>query len=126
MQDCLIIKIFNYRNWKDVIDQICSCQFIISSSLHGLIAAEAYNIPNQWVEFKEPLVNDTSRRFKFHDFFLSMGLDRDNPYTITLDTTLKELLNLKGEYTKPKGLSLSPLVEACPFRIKEKYRKKIV
>ena len=40
--DILVIDLSNYRHWHDIIDQICSCQAILSSSLHGLIIAEAY------------------------------------------------------------------------------------
>src|SRR5690606_28667115 len=33
----------------EVIKQIARCEFIISSSLHGLIVADSFNIPNQWI-----------------------------------------------------------------------------
>ena len=122
----IIINTFNYRNWKDFIDKICSCHFIVSSSLHGLIVAEAYNIPNLWVEFNEPLIDDTTKRFKFHDFFLSIAQDRDYPYTVTRGTPMETLLKQKEKYIKAKGLSLIPLVEVCPFTIKKSIRKKII
>ena len=32
--------------WRQVIDEITSCHSIVSQSLHGLICADAYNIPN--------------------------------------------------------------------------------
>ncbi len=40
------IKVQGYNYWTDFIDEICSCDFVISSSLHGLIIAEAYGIPS--------------------------------------------------------------------------------
>lgn len=65
-----IISMTNYNNWTDVIDEICSCQYIISESLHGLIVAETYGIPNVWVEFvNHPDYWD----FKFQDFYESIG-----------------------------------------------------
>jgi|2_EtaG_2_1085320.scaffolds.fasta_scaffold12201_2 pyruvyltransferase len=36
------------NHWKQVIDEISSCKSIISQSLHGLVCADAYNIPNVW------------------------------------------------------------------------------
>ena len=120
-----IIHMSGYKGWKTVIDQILSCEYIVSSSLHGLIIAEAYHIPNLWGEFREPLVGDISRRFKFHDFFQSIGLDREKPYCITHETTLIDLLNQKKYYKKAPGLDLRPLVQVCPFRIKDYLLKRI-
>ena len=37
-------------NWEKVIDYIYSCNLILSSSLHGLILADAYKIPNIWLD----------------------------------------------------------------------------
>ena len=45
---------------------------MISESLHGLIVAETYGIPNVWVEFiQHPDYWD----FKFDDFYGSIGKD---------------------------------------------------
>lgn len=114
----LFIKMFDYKKWTDVIDQICSCEFIASSSLHGLIVAEAYNIPNLWVEINEPITGDEDMRFKFHDFFQSVGLDRENPYIVNEDTTMEDLHKQKSKYINAPGLSTIPLISACPFTLK--------
>ena len=56
-------------NWEKVVDYICSCDIILSSSLHGLIIADAYNIPNIWLD-EFPLHEG---HFKFKDYFLSQN-----------------------------------------------------
>lgn len=56
--DILIIDLAHYEKWTDVIDQICSCEIIASSSLHGLIVSDAYNIPNCWITLLVKLVVD--------------------------------------------------------------------
>lgn len=118
ISNILIIKTFRYNKWTDFIDQVNSCEFIVSSSLHGLIIAEAYNIPNLWAEFQEPIIGDTHRRFKFHDFFQSIQLDRELPYTINIGTSFSDLYEQRNYYKKAPGLSLMPLINSCPFSLK--------
>lgn len=56
-------------NWEKVISYITSCKLILSSSLHGLIMADAYKIPNIWLnEYK---LNEGE--FKFKDYFKSQN-----------------------------------------------------
>lgn len=55
----------------EVIRQIAECDKIISSSLHGLILAHAYDIPAAWVEFSNKLSGDG---IKFVDYFESVGI----------------------------------------------------
>ena len=124
-EDVLIISMFDYKKWTDVIDQINSCEVVVSSSLHGLIVAEAYKVPNVWVEIREPLIGDMSRRFKYHDFFMSIGLDRDVPYKIDINTTKEDLIKQSRIYKRAPGLSLRNLVNVCPFNIKESIKNAI-
>lgn len=124
-EEVLIISMFDYKKWTDVIDQINSCEVVASSSLHGLIVAEAYKVPNVWVEIREPLIGDMSRRFKYHDFFMSIGLDRDVPYRIDINTTKEDLINQSLMYKRAPGLSLRKLVNICPFDLKESIKNAI-
>ncbi len=36
-------------HWATVINKLASCKCIVSSSLHGLICADAYGVPNIWL-----------------------------------------------------------------------------
>lgn len=49
--------------------EIGACDFIFSSSLHGIIAADALGVPNVWIGLNEPLHGGG---WKFHDYFASV------------------------------------------------------
>ncbi|MBZ4023544.1 hypothetical protein CKO11_13865 [Rhodobacter sp. TJ_12] len=51
------------------IDDVCACDAILSSSLHGLILADAYGIPCRWMKLSDRVVGNG---FKFRDYFQSM------------------------------------------------------
>lgn len=59
---------------EEMIAQAAHCQRIVSSSLHGLILADALGIPNMWDPY--PPVSD----FKFRDYASAYG-ERIEPYT---------------------------------------------
>lgn len=92
----LIIDMHNYNNWTDVIDEILSCDYIVSESLHGLIIAEAYGIPNLWIDIKLNNMYD----IKFHDFFLSLGIDREKSFYLSPFTNINDLLQELSKYKK--------------------------
>ncbi|HWQ89326.1 MAG TPA: polysaccharide pyruvyl transferase family protein, partial [Desulfitobacteriaceae bacterium] len=54
-----------------VIEQMSACEAIISSSLHGLIVADCYGIPNKWIKVTDKLKGDG---FKFLDYYSAYGL----------------------------------------------------
>lgn len=64
--DVLLIRMRNYKTWKDVIDKICSCECIASSSLHGLIISDAYRIPNTRIVLSNNIVGGD---FKYKDYY---------------------------------------------------------
>ncbi|MFM7681359.1 MAG: polysaccharide pyruvyl transferase family protein, partial [Bacteroidota bacterium] len=54
------------------VEDILSCENIVSSSLHGLIVAEAYGIPTLHVVFSEKLLGGD---FKFYDYYSGVGIN---------------------------------------------------
>lgn len=111
--EIIFIDVRNYGKWQNFIDLICKCEFIISSSLHGLIIADAYGVPNIWGQFTHIMEDDG---FKYHDYFLSVNRMNMRPITI-LDKDVNELLALKSKVTKPK-IDIKPLLLTCPFKKK--------
>jgi hypothetical protein len=64
---------------EKVIDDICSCKQILSSSLHGLIVADAFNIPSLYVKMDSKIGGDG---MKYQDYFLSVGIKPYNAVPI--------------------------------------------
>ncbi len=95
----------------ELIYQITSCRYIVSSSLHGLCVAEAYGIPAIWVQLADNIVGGD---FKFRDYYAGSGRA---PYVA---------LNWRSRYDwheaelalagwRPPEYDLSALMICCPF-----------
>lgn len=114
--DVRVINLGQYIHWHDIIDQVCECEVILSSSLHGLIIAEAYHVPNVWIEFGKPLIGG---HFKFHDFFMSIHRDREKPVSIHWAEMPMDAINKEITRWVQGSIDLRPLLDACPFKLKK-------
>lgn len=59
-------------NPYEIVKRIAECKTIISSSLHGLIIADSFHIPNLHVKLTNKLSGDG---FKFRDYYSCFGID---------------------------------------------------
>lgn len=73
------------KNPIEVICAIAKCKQIISTSLHGLIIADAFGIPNLWCKCSEALLGG---EFKFRDYYSAYGIEID-PYVLNEESILK-------------------------------------
>ena len=58
----------NTDDYKSVIDQILQSELVISSSLHGIILADAYGVPSVWYRGLDSAID-----FKYKDYYASTG-----------------------------------------------------
>lgn len=63
-------------DWKTVVENIKSCKRIVSSSLHGIIIAEAYGIPAEWIYYTDKVIG---QGFKFRDYLTGTGRGEQGP-----------------------------------------------
>ena len=109
--DVKIISLRGYNNWQDIIDEICECEFIVSSSLHGLIISDAYNIANLWINLSDKI---DGGYFKYLDYFLSVGRDVTEPLKIRSIVSKTDLIKYKTQY-KPIHWNSEMLLSVAPF-----------
>lgn len=95
---------------REVADQICSCDAIASSSLHGMVLADAYGIPSRWIRFSDRVEGSG---FKFEDYLAGVNRRQREPLTVTDSTTPDVMLaELRAD---PVDVDLDRLLTACPF-----------
>lgn len=118
--EILIIDLAHYEKWTDVIDQICSCERILSSSLHGLIVSDAYQVPSCWIELSG---NISGGYFKFFDYASSVEREFDKPSRIVKVAAIEDLADRADLHfscanaEKVKELQQS-LIKVAPFKLR--------
>lgn len=101
---------------EDVLGQIASARCVVSTSLHGIICAQAYGVPWAWLQNAEHDVNGGA--FKFEDFFSTLGGDpRQSHLAVgTEDFTLATIRTLSNRAAiYPLSINLDARLDAFPF-----------
>ena len=76
----------------DILERIAECETVISSSLHGLVAADSLNIPNQRIKLSNHNFSHNVD-FKFDDYYTAI-CDKAVPYIYLMDDVSTEKLEL--------------------------------
>lgn len=70
--------------------EMLQCEYVISSSLHGLILADAYKIPNQWIVFGKKLKGGD---FKFQDYYSTTDCPDSSSYLVEGRASFHKLID---------------------------------
>lgn len=100
---------YNRLHWREVVCAILQSEFVVSSSLHGLIIADAFNVPSRWLHHQSLPSSVTEGRFKFNDYYLSTGRPMDC-YASSVEEAL-----LMGPTGKISDFDGKKLIDAFPF-----------
>lgn len=106
----IIIIDIKMKNHLKFIDLVLSCDKVVSSSLHGVIIADAYNIPSIWIEFSNKVKGNG---FKFFDYFESVNRLDKKAYYFSDKTNYEDLMKLF--YTYKININLDQLLDVFPF-----------
>lgn len=102
------------------IDELLSCEAVLSTSLHGVIVAHAYNIPVRWCVATGSSKQIHGDGLKFEDYFQSVG--RPAPVPLDLSSIERVSVGSVKEFDHPNtGIDLSRLAEAAPFKVVLRY-----
>lgn len=114
--EVLLINMKSYGDWHEIPNKINECEMILSSSLHGLIISDTYNIPNIWVSFSEGVIGGGD--FKYLDYFASVNRDTVEPIKIDSLADFQKAIDAKN---RCRTISFNPkkLIDSSPFVIKE-------
>lgn len=107
------VKIINIqnKNIEQVISEIASCEILLSSSLHGLIVADAYGIPNIWIKISNGVVGGN---FKFNDYFASVSRKERSPIIANTKLSTEDIVKLYQE--ELPRIELDQLLKNNPFK----------
>lgn len=92
-----------FSSWNKCIKEILEAELIISSSLHGIIIAEAYGVPARYVRLSE-----TENMFKYNDYMLGTGRSH-----MEAANNIDEAIEMGG--MSPLVFNPTPLLNAFPI-----------
>ena len=100
-------------NIEGTITDILQCEQILSSSLHGVILADAYGIPSAWLMSGTP----KGLEFKFYDYFISVNkIQKPQVLDFNVSGLSAATVEKQIQFNKaPIEYDPSPLLRACPF-----------
>jgi len=100
------------RKPKEVFKDVSQCEFILSSSLHGIITADALGIPRGWIFLSD---NVLGKGFKFYDYASSLQMDIE-PIYLSGSESLRILTSLTQQID-------NNFIEEIQFELDKVFRK---
>lgn len=110
-EDLLIIDITN--NIETVVNDMLSCEMLISSSLHGIIGAHAYNIKCAWTLLSNKIAGKNT---KYYDYYESYGMKNMKPCSLSSNTSVSDMVKIVQNYNNPTfPIKTDHILQLCPF-----------
>lgn len=97
------------------LDEMLACEAIVSSSLHGVIIANAYGIPARLATFTESSRQIHGDGMKFQDYFLSIGRTNIEALDLSGFERIESALAAQCTDNPAEAIDLKALLDAAPF-----------
>jgi pyruvyltransferase len=101
------VRIIDIEDTKTFLNDLNSCEKIASSSLHGLVFSDSFQIPNIWISLSDKI---DGGQFKYHDYYSSIyrsDITNMKPIKVTSSNEYHTLL--KSAFIKSIDLDLDIL-----------------
>lgn len=105
------------KPYQKVLNEIASCEIIISSSLHGLVFSDSLKIPNLHIVVSDRLKGDG---FKFKDYYSSYGLEH-SPFIVSKGSypTIPEINNRYKISESVVDQKIDSMLKAFPHNLSD-------
>ena len=111
--DTLLISMQGYGDWREIPDKICSCERIVSSSLHGLIVSDSYGVPNAWIQLSNDILGGD---FKYLDYFASVKrFDVEHALKVSSCKDIEKIV-AEDAFGVAADIDYNVIYESCPFK----------
>ncbi|HEY1474619.1 MAG TPA: polysaccharide pyruvyl transferase family protein [Pseudolabrys sp.] len=103
VQDPDVVDLNVHADPEEFLSNVAACEAVVSSSLHGLIFAEALGVPNVWIKLSDKVLGEG---FKFRDWFsLAQAPQREPvlPRDLTIAACMQQA-SLHGMQVDADGL----------------------
>ncbi|MEM9212361.1 MAG: glycosyltransferase family 2 protein [Pseudomonadota bacterium] len=104
----------------EVIRSLAHAEVVLSSSLHGLVVAQAYGIPWVWITVGGKPLDGSN--FKFHDFFSTLSMDQPLPLSLPNTDQLHDAIQTAAEKAilPDLNIDLESLIAAMPGQLHQR------
>jgi hypothetical protein len=103
-----------YDDLEAFIDEVAACDAILSTSLHGIIVAQAYGVPARWCVLPNAERQIAGDGVKFEDYFLGAGAEPQQPLDLSAYAAITPALASQCPPAR-LGVDLDALLAAAPL-----------
>lgn len=108
--DTLVINV--QKNIFKVIDEILSCEVVYSSSLHGVVIADAYGVEAHRIKIGNKIIGGD---FKFNDYASAINRHMNNSMIVDDGTTIEQLDLKRINYNFT--INTDDLLDSFPMKV---------
>lgn len=100
-------------SWHTMVKNLLPCAYVISSSLHGIIVAEAFKIPARWLYLDTNVTEERhyQLRFKYNDYYAATNRTGDD-----FATNVSEALRMGPKESFDVDALSARLLESFPYQ----------